>query len=145
MERFTFNLQKVLDFRVDIEEKRKEEYVSAQKHFLTCESILEDFIQMRNNALMGTNKLKSGSDFQSFSKYIDFINKRIEAARENLKKAEVDLTFKKEELLSSSMDRKVIEKLKEKAKSEYDLELLRIEQKQNDDFAIHSFLRNERR
>jgi hypothetical protein len=42
MENFRFNLQKVLDYRIDIEQRAKDEFVSAQKNYLLQETILND-------------------------------------------------------------------------------------------------------
>lgn len=145
MERFSFNLQKVLDFRVNIEEKKKEEFTAAQKHFLTCEGIVNDLIEMKENTIAKTKNLKTAYDFQSYSKYIEYINTRIDASKENLIRAEEELRIKKEELLSCSMDRKAVEKLKDKARAEYDAEAARLEQKQNDDFALFAHMRREGR
>jgi len=58
-----------------------------------------------------------------------------------IKKAEDELAIKKDELTKSTADRKVIEKLKEKAKDEFNLEVGQKEQKLNDGFALFSYVR----
>jgi flagellar FliJ protein len=145
MERFQFNLQRVLDFRIDIEEKRKQEFIAAQKNLLKQEMVLKDLYDKRENANLNIKYLKISYEYQSLIRYKDLLNQQIEKQNIILTEAKNELDKKMNALTLSISDRKVLEKLKEKAKEEFDSEVKKKEQNQNDDFALYAFVRNERR
>lgn len=145
MEAFSFGLQKVLDYKERIEEKKKEEFVKALRHQLEREQELQHYIDTKSASNEFIHDLKSSSDFQNFSRYIEFLNDKIENARYKLAKATEQLEVKKQELIKSTSDRKVLDKLKEKARQDFEAESNRREQKLNDDFALFSYVKLERR
>lgn len=141
MEKFVFKLQKVLDYRSEIEEKKKDEFAKAQKKLLSEKDKLENLIERKKSAVEDKSNYKSKLDYQLLLNYIDFMDNKIENQMAEIKKAEDELAIKKDELIKSTSDRKVIEKLKEKAKDEFDLEVGQKEQKLNDGFALFSYVR----
>jgi flagellar FliJ protein len=145
MENFKFNLQKVLDYRIDVEQKVKDEFITAQKNYFLQETLLNDLYQKRKDANNSAASLKTVNDYQSLTRYIDFIDKRILVQKDNLENAKIILHQKNKELLKSISDRKILEKLKQKALDEFSFEQSKKEQKLNDDFALFSYVRNERR
>lgn len=145
MEHFNYNLQKVLDFKIEIEEKKKEEFVKALKRYLKQEKLLKDLLIKKEETEKKIESIRTGFDCLTYSRYLESLNDRIETEKNNLKKAEGLLQSAKGELIKSTSDRKVLEKLKEKAKAEFEFEVSKKEQKQNDDFALFSYIRSERR
>lgn len=145
MERFDFKLQKVLDFRINIEEKKKEEFVAAQKNLLRQQDILSNLISQRDKTANDSTSFKTVLEYQTLVRYLDMMTKRINIQREKAIEAREVLEQKNQELIRSISDRKVLDKLKEKAKQEYDFEVEKTEQKMNDDFALFSYIRQERR
>lgn len=145
MEAFNFQLQKVLDYKEKIEEKKKEEFVKALKLQLAQEKELKHYIDTKNASKDYFYDLKTSGDFQNFSRYIEFLDNKIEDSKYKLVKATEQLEIKKQELIKSTSDRKVLDKLKEKAKQDFDAESNRKEQKLNDDFALFSYVKLERR
>lgn len=145
MEAFSYKLQKVLDYKERIEEKKKEEFVKALKAQLAQERELQHFVNTKDAANNQVSELKTINDFQNFSRYIEFLDKKIENAKYKLSKATEQLEIKKQELIKSTSDRKVLDKLKEKARQDFDAENNRKEQKLNDDFALFSYVKLERR
>lgn len=145
MEAFNYKLQKVLDYKERIEEKKKEEFVKALKYRLSQEEELQHYVDTKNASKDYIYDLKSSNDFQNFSRYVEFLDKKIENARYKLQKAEEQLEIKKLELIKSTSDRKVLDKLKEKAKQDFEAESNRKEQNLNDDFALFSYVKVERR
>lgn len=141
MEKFVFKLQKVLDYKFEIEEKKKDEFAKAQKKLLSEKDKLENLIERKKSAVEDKSNYKSKLDYQLLLNYIDFMDNKIENQMAEIKKAEDELAIKKDELIKSTSDRKVIEKLKEKAKDEFDLEVGQKEQKLNDGFALFSYVR----
>lgn len=142
MEKFVFKLQKVLDYKFEIEEKKKDEFVKAQKKLLLEKNKLESLIEYKKNAVEDKSNYKSKLDYQLLLNYIDVMDDKIENQMAEIKKAEDEFAIKKDELIKSTADRKVIERLKEKAKDEFDLEIGQKEQKLNDDFALFSYVRS---
>jgi flagellar FliJ protein len=145
MEPFKFKLQKVLEYKETIEEEKKEQFVIALKSLMSKEKELQDCIELKKSSSDYFCELKSSADFQSFTRYIDFLDKKIDKAKYNVEKAKEVLEIKKQDLIKSTSDRKILDKLKEQAKHDFDFENNRKEQKQNDDFALFSFIKSERR
>lgn len=145
MERFNFNLQKVLDFRITIEDKKKNEFVAAQKNLLREQKILEDTISKKNRVIKDAENYRTSYEFQSYVHFIDAVDKKIEKQREKVIICEKELDGKKQELLKAISDRKVLEKLKEKALQEFNIEQSKKEQRFNDDFALYAYVNRERR
>lgn len=109
------------------------------------EKYCKDLVNKRNDILDRKVNIKSGLDCQNYAIYIEYLNKKIETETEKLSILKNKFEEKKKELLKSTSDRKVLEKLKEKAKSEFEFEENKKEQKLNDDFALFSYVRKERR
>jgi flagellar protein FliJ len=145
MDRFDFNLQKVLDYKVTVEDKKKEEFVSALRESLHQEKVLKDLIFQKEKALGMVSGLKTIVEYQGYTRYMDLMQKKVENQKENVGKAQRHLKSRKEELLKSTSDRKALEMLKDKAKTEFDLETSYKEQRLNDDFALFAYMRSERR
>jgi flagellar protein FliJ len=145
MEGFNFNLQKVLDFKLSVEEKKKEEFVKAQKNCYAQELYVNEIMEQKQTEINTVRKLKNGFEYQNYVRYLDFLEQRIQTELEKLTSLAELLNQRKLELIKSTSDRKSIEKLKEKAKGEFDLELARKDQKLNDDYAMLSYLKQERR
>jgi flagellar FliJ protein len=145
LENFNFNLQKVLDYRVGIEEKKKLEYVEAQKNMLRQESILNHLLEKRTIAEHYISSNMTGYECQSLTRYIENLDNKILDQRKALNESIKVLEIKIRELTQCMSDRKVLEKLREKAYQEFHDEANKREQKLNDDFALHAFVRAERR
>ncbi|EYE88828.1 hypothetical protein Q428_06040 [Fervidicella metallireducens AeB] len=145
MERFNFNLQKVLDFRITIEDKKKNEFVAAQKNLYREQKILEDSISKKNKVIKDAENFRTNFEFQSYVQFIDAVNKKIENQKKRVMICEKELEDKKQELLKAISDRKILEKLKERALQEFNLEQSKKEQRFNDDFALYAYVNRERR
>jgi flagellar protein FliJ len=145
MDKFNFNLQRVLDYKVTVEDKKKEEFVSALRESLHQEKMLKDLLFQKEKALNMASDLKTIVEFQGYTRYMDLMEKKIETQTGNVVKAQNHLEGRKVELLKSTSDRKALEMLKDKAKAEFDLEVSYKEQRLNDDFALFAYIRSERR
>ncbi|TDT50608.1 flagellar export protein FliJ [Fonticella tunisiensis] len=144
MDKFKFSLQKVLDFKKNVEKRKKEEFIKAQKNYLIQKNFVSELIEEKNRELNINRKLRNSFEFQSYLRYIEYLDRKIEGEMNNLRKLEKILIEKKSELIRSASDRKTLEKLKEKAKEEFYFEMNRREQKINDDYAMNSFIRHGR-
>lgn len=144
MEHFNYRLQNVLDFKLEIEDKKKKEFVQCLKIYMQEEKKLKDLIE-RKKEEESKKDLKNGADCISYARYINYLENAINIQHQNVKKSKEKLEKSKEELLKSTSDRKVLEKLKDKAFEEFMQLQNKKEQNLNDDYAIYSFIRNERR
>ncbi|SKA86365.1 flagellar FliJ protein [Caloramator quimbayensis] len=144
MEKFKYNLQKVLDFKIEVEEKKKDDYVKVYKRYISAQEKLNNLLKQKSE-FENKKDLKSGIDCANYSRYFYYLQKTIDIENKNVEKIKSELLKKKDELIKSTSDRKMIENLKEKAKIEFDFEQNKKEQNQNDDFALFSYVRNERR
>lgn len=145
MENFNFNLQKVLDYRTSIEEKKKLEYVEAQKNMLMQEAILKRLLGKRTTTEKYIASNMTGYECQSLTRYIENLDLKISKQRNVLNESIKALEIKIRELTQCMSDRKVMEKLREKAYQEFLDDTNKKEQKLNDDFALHAFIRAVRR
>lgn len=145
MEKFNFNLQRVLDYKISVEDIKKEEFVKSLKSYMYEEKVLKALYDNRKSAFEAVSSFKTSQEYQNYSRYIEYLNKKIENQIIKLKNSKEQLQKSKEELIKSTADRKILDKLKEKAKEEFEREENRKEQKLNDDFAMFSYLKYERR
>lgn len=145
MDRYKFKLQKVLDYRTDFEDKKKEEFAEAQKIYIDEKDKLNKLVNTKEKEKQRSMDMKSIFEYQNYVKYIEFLNNKIEIQRHNLSVAEKFLSEKTEELVDAMKEKKVMEKLRDKTKNEFEYDASVKEQKQNDDFALFSFVRTERR
>lgn len=145
MERFNFGLQRVLDFKINIEEKKKEEFVKALKNSIAQEKKLKYLLDEKSSSSKQILKFKTSLEYQNFSRYMEYIDNKIENQRYKLQEANEKLEDCKKELIKSTADRKILDKLKEKALEEFEREEAKKEQKLNDDFALFSYMKFERR
>ena len=144
MEKFKFKLENVLVYRKEIEEKKKHEFMTAQKSYLKQVDLLNNLLNEKEQAINNKENYRTGLDYHLLMIYLQSLDKNIENQKKIVHECESILNKKKEELLKSTKECKVIEKLKEKAYEEFKIEMNRQEQKQNDDFATHCFIQNER-
>lgn len=145
MENFNFNLQKVLDYRTSIEEKKKLEYVEAQKNMLMQESILKRLLGKRTTAEKYMVSNMTGYECLSLTRYIENLDVKISNQKNVLNESIKAMEIKIKELTQCMSDRKVMEKLREKAYQEFTDEVNKKEQKLNDEFACNAFIRAYRR
>lgn len=145
MENFQFNLQKVLDYRVGMEEKKKVEYVDAQKNLLKQEGMLNKLLDKRFSAENYMSSNMTGYECQALTRYIELLDKKIQGQKAVVNECKKTLEIKTRELTKCMRNRKVMEKLKERAYEEFQKEANRKEQNLNDDFALQAFARMNRR
>lgn len=142
MARFAFRLQKVLDHRLRIEDEKKRVFANSRKIYLSEKEKLE--MLYRKHEESSTDKVeKTTGVFSYIAKYnyMLFLEKRIEEQIQRVKACENDMMSKKSQLEESQRNRKVLDKLKENAFKQYMLNIEKLEQKQNDEFALYGYVR----
>ena len=138
---YKFRLQKLLDIRKDIEDKSKLEFKEAQRE----KKLVEDQL----NNLKEKYKVHRNIDsYESIVKqkikqnYLNALNSAINENTVVLEDKDGILEQKRKELKQFQVEKKTVEILKDKQKSAFLKEQNLIEQKNNDEFALFAFIRN---
>lgn len=141
MEQFKFSLQKLLEIRIDKEEKSKRNFVEAQRQKQIVKDkldILKDSYEKHKtfdiNKTVVQHKIKNN--------YLNALSFGIDEANKELEKKQKLVEEKREKLKQDQIERKTVEILKDNKQLAFISEQNRIEQATNDEFALYSFLRN---
>lgn len=142
---FRFNLQKVLDIRLQKEEESKRLFQQTQKEKANIENSLREL----NENFENHKSIKNGETgaYQKIKRnYLNALAIGIKNKENELAIKEEELKARRNDLKQKQIDRKTVEILKEKKFSEFIAEQNRIEQITNDEFALYSHIRRfERR
>lgn len=138
---FVFRLQKVLDIREEKEEESKRFFRESQKALNEAKIELSN---MESNASKYKG-IKPNEDvvYQKIKRtYLKALELGIkEKKREVIDKKE-EVEYRRNDLLNKQIDRKTVEKLKEKEREAFFKEIDRVEQINNDEFALYAYMRN---
>ncbi|HBF7898141.1 flagellar export protein FliJ [Clostridioides difficile] len=138
---FKFRLQKVLDLKIKDEEEIKMEFAKIQQKKIDIETNLENLES--NYSKYSISKNNDSIQNQKITiNYLLALNKSIMDLSEELDKSTNELEKARKQLISKQIERKSLEKLKEKKYGQYYKEEQLKEQSTNDEFASMSYLRN---
>lgn len=138
---FNFKLQKLLDIRLQQEEKSKVSFQKAQRDRVLAEEHLYNLQENYNKYNIEDyeetviHKKIKRNYLSALSKYIEEAEVEVEVKEQTLKEC-------REELKDRQIDRKTIEVLKEKKYEEYLFEEHQKEQKMNDEFALYGYIKH---
>ena len=144
MEQYNFRLQKLLDIRIDSEEKSKNEFNLAQ---IEKQKVEEKLNSLKENY----EKYKSvNSDESVFYQkikhnYLNALSYNINETNSEVEKKSRVVEEKRDDLKQKQVERKTVETLKEKGKTAFIKEQNLKEQRQNDEFALYGYIRNHGR
>ena len=137
---FNFRLQKLLDIRIQQEENSRVSFQNAQMDSFLAEerlcSLQENYNKYNNEDYEETvvHKKIKRNYLYALTKYIEEAEIEAEEKEKNLEKC-------REELKDRQIERKTIEKLKEKKYDEFIFEENQREQKINDEFALYGYIK----
>ena len=144
MEKFHFRLEKLLEIRRELEDESKIQFKNAQDEKVKVEEELQSLKEKYKEVSKNKN-CSTIFEYKIVNNYINFLDKRIEEEKINLKNKTIAVEEKRKELIDKQRDRKAVEKLRENKYLEYVKEAQAIEQKNNDEFALYGFIRNTER
>lgn len=139
---FKFGLDKLLEMREKKEEESKRRFTQSQREARKTKVKLDDL----NDSYKKYNGINKGETlvYQKIKKnYLFALNKGIDETEKELKLRERELDFRREDLKKKQIERKTVDILKEKQLTAYNKEQNRIEQINNDEFALYSYMRNQ--
>lgn len=138
---FKFRLQKVLDIRMEEEEKSKIEFKNAidEKEQVETKIIELDEKYHKHNTFHST---ESTVERKMRMNYLNSLGIHRKNAEKELEEKNIQLNQKRDNLMKKSRERKTVERLKEKQMMEFLKEQNRLEQILNDEFALYGHIRN---
>ncbi len=141
MERhFNFKLQKLLDIRIQQEEKSIVSFQKAQRDSSLAEEKLFGLQQNYNKYNREDNE-ETVIHKKIKRNYLSALTKHIEEAEVEVEEKEITLNKCREDLKDRQIERKTVEILKEKKYDQYLFEENQKEQKMNDEFALYGYIR----
>jgi len=137
MAAYRFKLQKLLDFRTNIEEEKKNQLGLALKRLEQEKARLSE-LKARQREMDKVYKEKTSqgiavNELKLLMNYIDYYKRGIKEQRTRIKMAEDYASACREELIKATQEKKMIEKLKEIDYSKYLYEEQKKEEKFIDD------------
>lgn len=139
MKKFQFRLQSLLRYKRHLEQVAKQEMARAVADVLACE---QRIIQLQNEKSSAADQLdtlvEKGIGAGQFNRYRQFItgtDQTIIFERNRKTELEKILDEKRQTLKQKTIDKKSLERLREKQEREYTHEMLREEQKGLDEIA----------
>ena len=141
--KYKFKLQKLLDIRIKEEEEAKIAYGKEQNKKNMLENKLDDLKSKYNEYNNMSNIKDIVTQKITTLNYLEVLIKNIEETNEELIKQEENIKKAKEDFIQKQIKRKSLETLKEKQINEIKKEEERIEQLNNDEFALYAYLRKK--
>ena len=132
MEKFNFRLERVLEYRVKIEDINKVEYGKAKKDLddetVIFEEILshKDNINLERDSMIATTTIK---DLKNYNLYLKNVKEKLENQKEIVEKAQNKVENARNILINSSIDRKTLENLKDRDFNNYLYDMKKEEEK----------------
>ncbi|MBF0302473.1 MAG: flagellar export protein FliJ [Desulfamplus sp.] len=137
MKKFNFRLQPVLKYREHLENIAKQEYFQASMDVKSAEEQIKQMEQgyqiTSDNVEQETRKGIPAQLFRQYNDYLEALENDIILKRKEHEQLQKVLAVKQQALTKKSVERKVIERLREKKKSEYVEEFMAEDQKRADD------------
>ncbi|HEX2985411.1 MAG TPA: flagellar export protein FliJ [Caproiciproducens sp.] len=138
MKKFSFSLEKVLDFKQQALEVKKNELSVLQMKLQDIESEIEDLNRrfVESNRQMA-EKMRTGlntSEILVYKTYFDTLNRGIEKLKQEKARMEQIISDKKAEIVAANSEISGLEKLKEKQLAEYRKNVQKAEEQAIEEF-----------
>lgn len=140
-QRYRFSLQKLLEIREEKEEESKRFFTETKNRKIATENELKELRELYENY----KGIKPGETviYQKIKRqYLKALELGIKEKEKELELREKELEQRRLELKEKQIERKTVSKLKEKQYESYQKEQNRIEQLNNDEFALYGYMRN---
>lgn len=146
MKKFSFNLENLLRHRRNIEEREKTALSRIQFNLLTEQRKREQIARKNLEALVELESLRRASagqeELRFYYPYLERLRHEAELSDQSIVRLEKELHEQKSAVLTASRNKKVIEILKSRKKSEFLAEVDRQEQKAIDEMVVSRLGRN---
>lgn len=146
--RFRFNLEAVLRYREITEDRRKREYMEANRAVteerLRREEMQRERTAMQEEIVRGFEKQEPFQSVVANYNTVGRLENEVAASRRREQQLQGELEIRRKAMVAASMDKKVMESLKERRKEEFIKEEDRMEQITLDDLSIQQQSRRRR-
>ncbi|WP_419786580.1 flagellar export protein FliJ [Pseudodesulfovibrio sp.] len=133
---FSFKLEKVLDYRAQLEEQAKGELAKAQRaHDTQLKAVDELGLRLQEHLANEVDARKSVNDMWLWRQYKEALQQDIVREKGTLQLLELKLQQSRLNAVERSKDRKLLDKLKETQARKYHEEASAKEEKENDEMA----------
>lgn len=144
MKPFRFKLEKVLDYRSQLEEQARLALNRAQAEHAEQEELVRTVAGRLNAHMVKQGEAsKSPGDMWLWRQYREALEHDLAAGRVRLRRLASKLQKAREEAVRRSRDRKLLEKLKENQARKHNEEASYREQKENDEMATLRYERED--
>lgn len=134
---YKFRLQKLLDYKIKVEEEKKNKLGSAVRRLENeknrMSELKKEFSNMRSLFQEKTSQGMAVNELKILANYIDYYKRGIKEQKVRIKMAESYLSSCREELVAATREKKMIEKLREIDYNKYLYEEQKKEEKLVDD------------
>lgn len=142
MKKFVFTLDKVLDYKEQVENSLRSEYAQkieqVRKQERYIDSLNAEFAGCRNEFEARKKQGCTASLMVSYDGYLNSIRLRIEKEKGILCKMKQEAERKREEMVSAKVETSSFEKLKEKKQTEYEKEAMKKEEQFIEEFVSNT-------
>jgi len=141
MNKYKFKLDKLLNIRKEKEEEAKKEFIEAQ---IKLNKTQEKLSELKDKFVKysSANSEESVVERKIRNNYLNSLAIQIKEFSIKLENNKIEIEEKRKEVIARQIDRKTVERLKEKGKEVFIKEQDDIEQKANDEFALFGYIRN---
>lgn len=141
MKKFKFKLEKLLDINIKEEDESKLKYTNAQNEKKIVEMNLKK-LEANYRKYSDISKSNDAISQKITINYLSALTQSIKLTDEKLKEKEKKVIEAQKDFIEKQIKRKSLEILKEKEIERARKEEERIEQIQNDEFALYAYIRN---
>lgn len=139
MKRFQFRLQALLNYKKHLEEMARQEMAKAVAQVNECEQQIQTLIRDRKEAALTLEKRvaegMSSGEFKRYHGFLQVLDQMVVEQKKQKFRLEKALEEKRSILTKRTIDKRAMERLKEKRAEEYVREMLKEEQKVLDEVA----------
>lgn len=138
--KFKFNLEKLLDIRIEKEDESKRKFTKTQNEKNLAEEKLEDL----KSSYEKYNGINPGEtlNYQKIKKnYLFALDQGIETVNKELEVKTKELEIRRTDLVKKQVERKTVDILKGNKKTEFYKEQDRLEQILIDEMALYAYMR----
>jgi flagellar FliJ protein len=136
----TFELERVLVYRREMEKLRSQEFIAAkQGHELASQELQQEELSVKeltNTFSCSQSEIASIDEIRMYADYFARKRAEIKVKREQVEQLDVVMNDCRMDLLEASRDKKVLESLKDKKKLEFQKEMAHKERNFLDEISI---------
>lgn len=141
MTNYKFKHESVLNYRSQVEDNLKKEYLELQSALTKEETTLlecKDTHALKSDEML-VKEAMSPDEIDNFRAYLKFLKYRMSQSSLSIVKINEEMDMKREELMDASKDKKILEVIKDKGRVEYIKAEAKSEQSISDEFSINKF------